>query len=94
MKIAHFPSNLPGNTHLVYPQLLDAIRTTDNLVEIKMDDDAALIWSVLWHGKMQRNKAVWVLYRARNKPVIVIELGVLIRNNNWKVDINGIIRDG
>ena len=93
MKIAHFPSNLPGNAHLVYPQLLDAIRTTDNLVENKMDADVALIWSVLWHGKMQRNKAVWDHYRAQNKPVIVIEVGGLIRNTTWKLGINGINRD-
>ena len=93
MKISHFPSNLPNNASEVYPQLVDAIQNTDTLVENDMDADAALIWSVLWFGKMGANKAVWDHYRARNKPVIVIEVGGLIRNETWKLGINGINRD-
>ena len=93
MKISHFPNNLPGNAKEVYPQLVDAIQQTDTLVQDDIDADAALIWSVLWFGKMGANKAVWDHYRARNKPVIVIEVGGLIRNETWKLGINGINRD-
>jgi hypothetical protein len=93
MKISHFPNNLPGNANLVYPQLVDAIQKTDTLVENDMDADVALIWSVLWQGKMRPNKTVWDHYRAQNKPVIVIEVGGLIRNTTWKLGINGINRD-
>ena len=78
---------------MVYPQVLDAMRSTDNIVENDMDADAALIWSVLWHGKMSANKCVWDHYRAQNKPVIVIEVGGLNRNQTWKLGINGINRD-
>ncbi|MBL6771308.1 MAG: hypothetical protein ISQ22_08065 [Rhizobiales bacterium] len=93
MKISHFPNNLPNNASEVYPQLVDAIQQTDTLVENDMDADAALIWSVLWYGKMSANKQVWDHYRAQNKPVIVIEVGGLIRNTTWKLGINGINRD-
>ena len=93
MKISHFPNNLPGNANLVYPQLVDAIQKTDTLVENDLDADVALIWSVLWQGKMRPNKTVWDHYRAQNKPVIVIEVGGLIRNTTWKLGINGINRD-
>ena len=93
MKISHFPNNLPGNAKEVYPQLVDAIQQTDTLVENDLDADAALIWSVLWYGKMSANKSVWDHYRAQNKPVIVIEVGGLIRNTTWKLGINGINRD-
>ena len=93
MKISHFPNNLPNNADMVYPQVLDAMRSTDNIVENDMDADAALIWSVLWHGKMSANKCVWDHYRAQNKPVIVIEVGGLNRNQTWKLGINGINRD-
>lgn len=78
---------------MVYPQLLDAIRSSDTLVENSMDADAALIWSVLWFGKMSGNKRVWEHYRAQGKPVIVIEVGGLLRNETWKLGINGINRD-
>lgn len=93
MKISHFPNNLPNNASLVYPQVLDALKATDTIVENDMDADAALIWSVLWYGKMSANKTVWDHYRAQNKPVIVIEVGGLIRNTTWKLGINGINRD-
>ncbi len=93
MKISHFPNNLPGNANEVYPQVIEAISKTDELVTGSMDADAALIWSVLWYGKMGGNKQVWDHYRAQNKPVIVIEVGGLIRNGTWKLGINGINRD-
>ena len=90
MKISHFPSYLPSNNNLVYPQVIEAISKTDTLVEGQMDADAALIWSVLWFGKMSGNKKVWEQYRSQNKPVIVIEVGGLLRNQTWKLGINGI----
>ena len=93
MKISHFPGNLPNNAQEVYPQLINAIQQTDTLVENDLDADAALIWSVLWYGKMSANKQVWDHYCAQNKPVIVIEVGGLIRNETWKLGINGINRD-
>ena len=93
MIVSHYPNNLPGNAKEVYPQLLEAIGATDTVVENSMDADAALIWSVLWYGKMSANKRIWDHYRAQNKPVIVIEVGGLIRNTTWKLGINGINRD-
>jgi hypothetical protein len=36
---------------------------------------------------------VWDHYRAQGKPVVVIEVGGLIRNETWKLGINGINRD-
>ena len=42
---------------------------------------------------MSGNKRVWDHYRKQNKPVIVIEVGGLIRNGTWKLGINGINRD-
>ena len=93
MKISHFPNFLPSNQDMVYPQLIEAITSTDELVVGDMEADVALIWSVLWFGKMSGNKKVWDHYRAQGKPVVVIEVGGLIRNETWKLGINGINRD-
>ena len=93
MKISHFPNFLPSNQDMVYPQLIEAITSTDELVVGDMEADVALIWSVLWFGKMSGNKRVWDHYRAQGKPVVVIEVGGLIRNETWKLGINGINRD-
>ena len=93
MLISHFPNNLPNNSKLAYPQLTEAISNTDTLVASNMNADAALIWSVLWFGQMGKNKQIWDHYRSQGKPVIVIEVGGLIRNETWKLGINGINRN-
>ena len=55
--------------------------------------DVAVIWSVLCHGRMEKNKDVWEQNRLLNKPVIVLEVGGINRGTTWKVGLNGINRD-
>jgi hypothetical protein len=52
--------------------------------------DVAVIWSVLWNGKMYRNKSVWDTYRSSNRSVVVLEVGGLKRDHTWKIGVNGI----
>lgn len=52
--------------------------------------DVAVIWSVLWNGRMRSNRSIWTKYRDLGKPVIVLEIGNLIRDKTWKIGINGI----
>jgi hypothetical protein len=42
--------------------------------------DVAVIWSVLWQGRMAGNKKVWDDFRSQGKPVVVLEVGGLLRN--------------
>jgi len=66
------------------------IQTQEN----SMTADAAVIWSVLWHGRMKPNQQVYNHYRSQGKPVIVIEIGVLYRGNTWKVAVNNVNAEG
>lgn len=59
-----------------------------------MHSDAAIIWSVLWNGRMQPNQKVYEHYRNAGKPVIVIEVGALDRGITWKVAVNNISAQG
>lgn len=59
-----------------------------------MMSDAAVIWSVLWAGRMLKNQQVYEHYRSQNKPVIIIEVGALRRGQTWKVAVNNITADG
>ena len=52
--------------------------------------DVDVIWSVLWSGRMSANKAIWDSAQAQGKPVIVLEVGGIIRGTTWKVGLNGI----
>ena len=55
--------------------------------------DVAVIWSVLWNGRMTKNKQIWDINRQLGKPVIVLEVGGMQRGTTWKVGLNGINRD-
>lgn len=54
-----------------------------------MSADVAVIWSMVWAGRMRENKAVWDHFRAQGKPVIVLEVGMLQRGQTWKLGLNG-----
>jgi len=55
--------------------------------------DVAVIWSVLWRGRMEQYKKIWNHYRSQGKPVVVLEVGGLRRNQSFKIGINGINGD-
>lgn len=62
--------------------------------ENSWDADAAIIWSVLWSGRMAANQRVWSHYRSLGRPVIIIDVGALYRGETWKVALNSITADG
>lgn len=68
----------------------NGIKTKEN----SMSADAAVIWSVLWNGRMQANKHVYEHYRRENKPVIIVEVGALYRGQTWKIAVNHITSAG
>jgi len=51
--------------------------------------DVAVIWSMLWAGRMRSNQAVYQAFRRQGKPVIVAEVGMIQRGQTWKIGING-----
>lgn len=55
--------------------------------------DIDVIWSVLWSGKMSKNKIIWDTARSNSKPVVVLEVGGIRRGITWKVGLNGINKE-
>lgn len=95
MKIAIFPINGSLNSKPVFAAFLEHLRAKGEKVSINKDEDCdvAVIWSVLWSGRMSANRKIWNNFQERNKPVVVMEVGGLKRNSTWKMGINGINRD-
>ena len=62
--------------------------------ENSMTADCAVIWSVLWAGRMAQNQAVYKHYRAQGRPVIIVEIGALQRGITWKVAVNNVTAAG
>ena len=84
--VAYFPEQCALNSGPVMSRLLDCLQARGfKTEENSMNSDAAVIWSVLWHGRMARNELVYRHYRNQNKPVIVVEVGALYRGTTWKI---------
>jgi hypothetical protein len=93
--IAYFPSQVALNGPPVLNAVLDTLQSAGiQTQENSWTADAAVIWSVLWNGRMQANQAVYQHYRAQNKPVIIIETGALYRGNTWKISVNHVNATG
>jgi len=71
-----------------------AIRAGLDYIGIKhtsMDSsaDVAVIWSMVWAGRMKPNQQIWEQYQSTGRPVIVVEVGMLRRGLTWKLGVNG-----
>ena len=55
-----------------------------------MNADIAVIWSQLWTGRMAPNREVWQEFTSSGRPVIVMEVGQLIRGVTWKMGVGGV----
>lgn len=95
MKLEVWTSTGPLNSKPIFEAFLQSLRDAGEEVVLNTESnaDVAVIWSVLWLGRMQPNLSVWRRYREQGKPVIVIEVGGLRRNESFKIGINGINRD-
>ena len=93
--VAYFPEQCALNSGPVMSRLLDCLQARGfKTEENSMNSDAAVIWSVLWHGRMARNELVYRHYRNQNKPVIIVEVGALYRGTTWKISLNNVTADG
>lgn len=69
--------------------VLNALRRAGiQTVENDHNCDAALIWSVLWSGRMAGNQKIYEHYRTQNRPVVIIDIGSLHRGITWKICID------
>ena len=96
MKISCFTNHGPLNSKPVFDAFLTSMQKAGDTVLVNRDDgecDVAVIWSVLWQGRMAKYRNIWETYRNKNKPVVVVEVGGIKRNETWKIGINGINRE-
>jgi hypothetical protein len=93
--IAYFPFQCALNSKSVMGAALDCLQASGiQTQENSMDSDAAIIWSVLWSGRMVLNHKVYTHYRSQDKPVIIVEVGALYRGNTWKMSVNNVTAEG
>lgn len=93
MKIAYFPDQTALQSQPIWGAFLQGCEALGiETVANSMDADAAVIWSVLFQGRMRGNQHVYEHYRKNGKNVFVIEVGSLKRGKTWKISLNNINR--
>lgn len=79
------------------PPVFDAFQTgvlhTGNTI-VDKNEDVAVIWSVLWQGRMRSNLPIYQTRTSANKPTIIIEVGNFIRGKTWRVSVHNVNRLG
>ena len=96
MRIEIWPQHGPLNSKPIFDAFIRSLQNAGEQLYINKsadNADVAVIWSVLWRGRMEQYKKIWDRYRSQGKPVIVLEVGGLRRNKSFKIGINGINRD-
>jgi hypothetical protein len=57
---------------------------------VETGQDIDVIWSVLWQGRMRNNQAIYEKAMSQGRPVMIIEVGNLLRGKTWRVSLNHI----
>ena len=79
--VSYFPNQCARNSVPVMNAILEYLQANGYTVEANsLESDIAIIWSVLWNGRMANNQQVYEHYRQQGKPVIIVEVGALYRD--------------
>lgn len=93
--VTYFPLQCALNSGPVMSAVINSLQHAGFRVEPNSyDADVAVIWSVLWAGRMLNNRSVYQHYRNANRPVICIEIGALNRGQTWKIALNHVNAQG
>ena len=95
MKISIYTKFGPINSKKVFEAFIESLKKAGDEVQINEDknSDVAVIWSVLWQGRMLGYQNIWNECQNKNKPIVVLEVGGIKRNETFKVGINGVNRE-
>jgi hypothetical protein len=93
--VAYFPLQCALNSVPVMTAVINSLEAAGFVAEPNdYNADIAVIWSVLWAGRMANNKHVYDHFRQRNRPVVCIEVGALHRGLTWKIALNNVNANG
>lgn len=95
MRVTYFPNSSAQNSAPVIQAMLKSLQAHGHTtVANDIDADAAIIWSVLWAGRMAPNQSIYQHFQNQQKPVIVVDVGSLYRGETWKIALNTLTANG
>ena len=79
------------NSRPVFDAFEQGLRSLGHTISV---DGIPVIWSVLWNGRMAQNQKIYENSPKIRKPVVIIEVGNLKRNETWRISLGHINRLG
>jgi hypothetical protein len=93
MRLSYFPKSAARNSAPVIDALLQGFRLHGVQTDLESyNSDMVLLWSQLWAGRMKSNQEIYQEYTAKQRPVIVVDVGAIKRNFTWRISVNGTAR--
>lgn len=81
------------NSPAIFDKFENGLKALGHQV-VNDNEDVAVIWSVLWNGRMLRNQEIFRQAKIKKKPIIIIEVGNLRRNVTWRICLDHINGQG
>ena len=81
------------NSPPVFDAIQKGILASGNQI-VNSDEDVSIIWSVLWNGRMIGNKSIYQQSIREKRPILIVEVGNLIRGKTWRLSLNHVNRLG
>jgi hypothetical protein len=95
MRFSIFPRFGAQNSKSVFAAFEQGAKKLGHeVVHHDMTADVYVIWSVLWHGRMEQNKKIWDHAKKFKKSILILEVGCLKRGETWKVMENNVNNKG
>lgn len=77
------------NSRPVFDALEAGIRSLGHEI-VSDNEDIPVIWSVLWSGKMIHNQKIYQECIQNSRPILIVEVGNLVRGHTWRLSLNHI----
>lgn len=91
MKVICYEEYGARNSVPVFSAFKHGVRNCgDDIVRDYVNADCVVLWSILFTGRMAPAKAIWERALKDKKPIVVLEVGALLRDRSWKMGLNGI----
>lgn len=85
MRFKLYRENGALNSKPIFDAFEQGLKSLGHAV-VDSNEDVSVIWSVLWAGRMAKNKPIY----DADKPVIILEVGNLLRNTTWRISLENI----
>jgi len=85
MRFKLYRENGALNSKPIFDAFEQGLKSLGHTV-VDSNEDVSVIWSVLWAGRMAKNKPIY----DADKPVIILEVGNLLRNTTWRISLENI----